>query len=575
MRIVLRLIAIAIAIAAAVDPALARRVRVPLTVEVLMPPASDPSFDRAVEVRRQIATTLGDRVVLDGHEEPQALIALGRAVLPPAASKPVFAMTLDQGPAVAIEKVSAAAAIPGQSSPVVATLHGTGLAGRATTIALLRDGTKVHAIEHQWKSDDEAFDAVLDFVAPGPGLHRVRVTASTGGLDRPRSADLAVAARERRLRVLAYEPRPSWPLTFVRRSLEAEPLFDVTATARTTSRSATTSAGAPASLAALQVDRYDAVLVGAPEALTTADIRALDAFVSKRGGALLLLPDRRLGENVRTGFDLPALEEVILERPLATTATGPRIKASELLLAPREGGGIEVLGAVRHGVDTRVVVGSLVRGAGRVIVSGALDTWRYRADPEVAFDSFWRGLIADAAAAAPPPVGVNVQPSVARPGDEVVVSVSLRPTEFDDAGESIALPAIEAKLVSGDGGEEQVIRLWPGATPGAFEGRIRAPRAGNYSASVRMQGASADAPLLIADDVVHASVGSWRAAAFAAASTAGARVGNVDELATRLDAVGPTEVEQRTRPMRSPWWIVPFAGLLCAEWALRRKRGQR
>lgn len=574
MRMVLRLIAIAIAIVAAVDPALARWIRVPLPVEVLMPPASDPSFERAVEVRRQIAATLGDRIDLDGHEEPQALLALGRAVLPVSVSTPVFALTLAQAPAVVIQKVSAAAAIPGQSSPVMATLQGAGLAGRTTTIALLRDGTQIQAIEHQWKSESETFDAVLDFVPPGPGLHRLRVTATTTGLDRPRSADLAVPVRERRLRVLAYEPRPSWPLAFVRRSLEAEPVFDVTATARTTNRSATTSAGAPASLAALQVDRFDAVLVGAPEALTPAEIRALDGFVSKRGGTLLLLPDRRLGDNVRSGFDLPELEEVILERPLTTTATGPRIKASELLLAPRSGRALEALGAVRHGADSRVVVGSLARGAGRVIVSGALDTWRYRADPEVAFDSYWRGLVADAAAAAPPRVTVDVQPSIARPGDEIVVSVQLRPTEFDDAGEPIDLPAVEAKLVSGDGGEE-LIRLWPGGTPGTFEGRVRAPRSGRYSATVTVQGASADAPLLVADDVVHAAGESLRVTTFAAASTGGAVIGTVDELANRLDAVRPTDVERRTRPMRSPWWIVPFAGLLCAEWALRRKGGER
>jgi hypothetical protein len=26
-------------------------------------------------------------------------------------------------------------------------------------------------------------------------------------------------------------------------------------------------------------------------------------------------------------------------------------------------------------------------------------------------------------------------------------------------------------------------------------------------------------------------------------------------------------------PMRSAWWCVPFAALLCVEWAVRRKRG--
>ena len=438
----------------------------------------------------------------------------------------------------------------------------------------MRNGTSIESLEHRWKSDDEEFVAPLDFVPATAGVHRVRVTATTTGLERPVSADAAVGVRERSLRVLVYEPRPSWPLAFVRRSLEAEPLFDMTTTARTTSRSATTTAGAPASLAALQADRFDAVLVGAPESLTGADIRALDTFVSRRGGALFLLPDRRFTDNVRSGFDLPDFEEVILERPLTTSLPGPTIRASELLLPPRDSGRLSALGAVRHGRDDRVVVGSVARGAGRVIVSGAMDAWRYRADPEVSFDSFWRSVVADAAAAAPARLTVDVEPSIAHPGDEVRVSVTLRPTEFDDAAALIDVPAVAAELVGGEG-SGALIRLWPGAAPGTFEGRLRAPRAGTYSASVRIPGVSADAPLLIADDVVHASSGSVRATTFAAAASGGALVASVDELAARLEALDPHEVEQRTRPMRSPWWILPFTGLLCAEWALRRRGGKR
>jgi hypothetical protein len=32
-------------------------------------------------------------------------------------------------------------------------------------------------------------------------------------------------------------------------------------------------------------------------------------------------------------------------------------------------------------------------------------------------------------------------------------------------------------------------------------------------------------------------------------------------------------VSRAVHPMRSPWWVVAFAGLLCAELAIRRKRG--
>ncbi|MBA3638298.1 MAG: hypothetical protein H0W53_03270 [Acidobacteria bacterium] len=573
MKIVLRALAIAIALAAAVDPALARRVTVPLPVDVLLPPASDPLFDRAVEVRAQLVAALGDRIDIDGREAPQAFVALGRTTLRAGVPAPVFAMPLEEAPAVVIARVTAPSTILGQTAPITATVRAFGLVGQTTTIALLRDGTKIESIEHRWTSDDETFVASQAFVPATPGTQGVRITATTDGVARTTSADVAVPVREHQLRVLAYEARPSWPLAFVRRSLEAEPVFDVTTTSRTTSRSATTSPTAPASLVTLQMDRFDAVLVGAPETLTAAEIRALDTFVTRRGGTLVLLPDRRLPENVIRAFGLPEFEEVILERSLTTAGPGPTIRTSELLLAA-DGARLEPLGAVRHAANDRVVVGSLVRGAGRIIVSGAMDAWRYRADPEVTFDNFWRGLIADAAAAAPPPVVVKVEPSIARAGDELIVSVTLRPTEFDVDNESISLPAVKAALNSARGGSE-VIRLWPDVVPGTFEGRTRAPRAGTYTVSTSIAGGSADAPLLVADDVIHAASRSSRAAAFAAAATGGAVVTNLDDLAGRLESLEPNSVEQLTRPMRSPWWILPFTILLCAEWALRRKGGAR
>lgn len=575
MKRILRLIAIAIAVAAVLDPALSRRTTVPLPVAVVMPPASDPNAESARAVRATMASELEGHADLDGSEEPLALLAFGRADVPSSLRVPLFAIGLHDKPAVSIEKTVTPPAIPGQIAPVLATVHGNGLSGRTTSIALERNGAGVDVIQHKWTSDSDRFTAQLAFVPHGAGVHRVRVTATTSGVESPATADVAVVARERRLRVLAYEARPSWPLTFVRRSLEAEPLFDVQATVRTTGRLATIYGDAPGSLAALSAERFDVVLVGSPEALTAAEIRALDTFVSSRGGSLLLLPDRAITDSVRRSFGLPEFDEVILERPLATSGpgSGPTLRVSELLLSAREGDGAAALAAVRHGGADRAVVTTLMRGAGRIIVSGALDAWRYRADPEAAFDAFWRGLVADAAAAAPPRVAVHVDPSVACPGDEITVSVSLRPSEFDDRG-TIEMPAITAELASG-AGDSDMIRLWPVETPGTFTGRIRAPRAGVYTASVKVAGASADAPLLIAEDVVHAARDSERALAFAAAATGGAVVTDVEDLKRHLDAIAPADVERRIRPMRSPWWLLPFAGALCLEWALRRRGGGR
>lgn len=574
MTTMFRALAITIALAAVVDPVVARRAAVPLAVDVFLPSASDPEYPRAVAIRDQIAAALDTRATINGAETPQAVVAIGRATLRAPGRAPLFSMPLPAVPSVSIRALRAPPVVPGQRVPVVAVLRATGLSGRTTSIAIERVGGILETIDHVWTSDDEGFAARFELAPAGAGVHRVRVTAATPGLEPSTAADLAIVTRDRRLRVLAYEPRPSWPLAFVRRSLEADPLFEVSGTVRTTGRSATISGGAPSSLAALQPDRFDAILVGAPEALSDADIRTLEAFVSRRGGALIVLPDRPLTDPLRRRFGLPAFDEVVLDTPLTTPAPGPSLRASELLLAPHEARGFEPLSLVRHGNRDRALVLSVHSGAGRIVVSGALDAWRYRADPASSFETFWRALIADAAAAAPSRLSVAAEPSIARPGDEIRITVTVRPTEFTLTRGAVEIPAVRARLLSSAGGEEE-IRLWPSATPGAFTAVIRAPRPGPYSVSASSADASADTPLLIADDAVQALPEASRAAAFAAVASGGAVVSGLDDLVQRLGAIDDVDVERRTRPMRAPWWILPFTGALCAEWALRRRSGRR
>jgi hypothetical protein len=50
----------------------------------------------------------------------------------------------------------------------------------------------------------------------------------------------------------------------------------------------------------------------------------------------------------------------------------------------------------------------------------------------------------------------------------------------------------------------------------------------------------------------------------------------IDELISRLvEQLAPPSQPREIHPMRSPWWIVPFAGALGAEWWRRRRSGLR
>src|SRR5690606_8071210 len=76
------------------------------------------------------------------------------------------------------------------------------------------------------------------------------------------------------------------------RALERDPRFDVAFRA-ITSRAASVAAGeAPASLTdAAALARFDAIVVGAPEGLSDAEVSALERYARRRGGSVLLLLD--------------------------------------------------------------------------------------------------------------------------------------------------------------------------------------------------------------------------------------------------------------------------------------------
>ena len=72
---------------------------------------------------------------------------------------------------------------------------------------------------------------------------------------------------------------------------------------------------------------------------------------------------------------------------------------------------------------------------------------------------------------------------------------------------------------------------------------------------------------------MHPATDARAANAYAAVATGGAVAMDPDEVA-RLAKKIDTGVEERTTyPMRSWWWMLPFTGLLCVEWTVRRRSG--
>ena len=576
-RMALRVAAAAIAVAGFVDPALtSNRANMPSVAVVVGDPASDSLLAENVAraLSKQFVVTRGaysgaDATVLVGNR----LASDARA-----AAGPTFAVFADRR-AASIEYLDAPATAPlGSRVPVVAGVRAAGSRGRTLDVTLRAGALVVDRASRSIASDDEHVSVPLAFVPPAAGAAPLRVSAMIRDTRDSAVADVAVDVRDERWSVLFFDPRPSWMSTFVRRAIERDPRFVVTSRI-VTSRGLSADAGRPPArlddLAALKL--FDAVVVGAPESLTERDVSGLDAFMRRRGGSVVLLLDRRAQGPYERLIGAPLASDSGA-RPVSVVAGGDTtgLRASEIVYPRRPLPGASPVAVIAHAradsMNGRAALWRTPIGAGRVIVSGALDAWRFRDETLSAFDHFWQVAVADAASAAPEPVEVRVSRPVARAGDRVEVNVVVRDAALSASPTPRA--ALSASLVADS--LNTAVRFWPSGAPGEFRGEVRAPRAGVYRVVVTSDGARGEAPLVARADAARPTpddrdlIDAWVAARRGRA-IASSQLGELPP--ALIDAIRPVARAEVWHPMRSPWWILPFALLLSAEWWARRRRG--
>jgi hypothetical protein len=158
-----------------------------------------------------------------------------------------------------------------------------------------------------------------------------------------------------------------------------------------------------------------------------------------------------------------------------------------------------------------------------------------------------------------------------------------------------AMTALDAATTVGatttcGGQPPRMLRLWPTGDRRRFEGRFSPDITGTCHVAVSSRApivAAAHAEILISGDFHRGAyfytgsdpiaTGADRLANIGHA--AGVEIRSVgDETTVARDVRQRLRVEaapSRVQPMRSPWWILPFAGCLGLEWWLRRQRGLR
>ena len=562
--------AILIAIAAALDPALPVRRHGPARVGLLV----DKFDPDAAGVVQRLRGAVGTRVDFVHQDDVAAHVVVGNVRPGPAAfSNPVSVVALDDAPSVAIVDAPATVQANVNSETIVPVrLRGRGTGGQTTVVVLEERGVELSRSEYRWTGDGEAALS-LSYLALEPGARQLTVRASvaTGEhrLEDNRADILAMSVARPGL-IAVVEPRPSWPAGFVRRALENDPAFHVASIIRTSIDIATRAGGPPPALTFEELAPFDAVIVGAPEALRRNELNALQRFAAERGGTVVLLPDQRPSGPYADLLPAAPAEQLLADARVLEPAGIP---ASEILTIPAARD-ITPL-ATLNGAP---VVFSWPVGDGRFLFSGALDAWRYRADPRSRTLQFLRDTLMAASMGAPPPLRLEVVPGVVRPGAAVRVVARVRTTEFEaTAGDDTRrTAAIEAHII-GPRGTRDLVRLHPTPDPGRLEGEVATSVPGVYSVAAGLANGARSETTFIAQPDASIRPAAAGLMDHVPAMTGGisASSNDLSPLVDHLARLARPVRDEVVHPMRSLWWVLLFSGLICAEWAIRRRRGLR
>jgi len=446
------------------------------------------------------------------------------------------------------------------------TIESRGLSGARGRVMLTANGTPAGTADVAFAADGR-HDVTVPWVPPAMSpmvLDASIELAADGGPIEITGTRTLVAVRSSPWPVLLHEARPSWATTFVRRALEADPRFAVSAQTRVApevllGRSGAAATGAPggAALGEAALDAAHIAIVGAAEQLSAAEVSRLERFVRLRGGALVLVPDREWSGPIA---------RLVPGRWLLSATAEPRrlgpFSGREWLLADQPGpGAVPVL-------SDGEAIGAVVTpmGHGLTMVTGALDAWRFRGDG-AEWNRFWSSLLADVAGRTPDRLQVT-----AEPGDRdgrFVLDVRRR--------SMTALASLEVSAVQQCTDEApHPVRVWPGLHLDQF--RVETGTAGTPCRVTVTAGVDVASVTLPADRVAS-GVGSLPLESWGAAVTraGGSHVTTgAAGLAERLAAIAPPDpVDEVRYPMRSPLWMLVFLGSLGLEWWLRRRAGGR
>jgi hypothetical protein len=438
-----------------------------------------------------------------------------------------------------------------------------------------------------------------------PGQHELTVHLQQGDLSMSRR--LSVLVHDRRLQVLLLAGRPRWELRYLRAALDRDQTVDLHSylLSGTWQRWGDERHGPQIlRLDTAQAGDYDAIIIGdIPAAgLGPAAETAIDSAVRERGSALIWLPgerghlagfsDRPLGRLLPAR--LPGRDQITDGYRSDAAIRVARSEAAQklgLLICPSGGwhdrpplAGACPLSDIRAGSQIlleddsgRPLIVTRAYGAGRALLIGIDDTWRWRRQAGDRFlHAMHSSLLRWASGGrlhADKPWRLSANPRQPVTGE--TLGLALAPAGALD--DSIALPDRVTVRLLHENGEERIVALPRRGENALFASSIPAPSAGSWEVIL----ASGLAPEQVSELHLDISMPDTErrdpradpaAMASLAERTGGSSSHDANSLIDQLPDLRRREmIEQRRR-----WWDawLPLTLLLltlCLEWSLRRR----
>jgi uncharacterized membrane protein len=532
---------------------------------------------------------------------------------------------------------TADAVLDGASIDVTATAVAHGYGDAPFQLRLLENGRAIDLRSIRPAADGAPVSAVFT-VSPKRGA------AAVYTIEVPPAADELVLENNARsvagppprppLRVLLVQGAPGFEHAFLERALASDPAIQIDSVVRkgrddrgqdtfyvqsSVGAGEALLGGIPASRAALFA--YDVVVLANIDADALSETRAelLRAFVSERGGGLLVLGARGFERQGLRGTPLEAVLPLDVSdrasgvaaaaNPSAATnrvtltaageahpmmqigaspaetrkrwAAMPPLAAVSPLGGPRPGSTVLALTGGPGGV-TRALVAVQRVGEGRAMVFAGEASWRWRmmlpADDH-SYERFWRQSIRWLGQNAPRPVQIT-SPAASAPGD-----LSIRVTARDAAFVAQHDATVGVQLVSPDGRTVGARVRAREDGYGNYGATITAPQAGLYRVvatahrNAQDLGTATGALLVggVDDELTDPRLNTGTLSRIARASH-GAVITprEIPAILARLRAAAPTVVRlEREDLWNRPWSFAMLAAFLSTEWLARRRWGLR